>query len=353
MTRVIGTLLTIISLSSMPPLLYAGTAFEQGLVSAPGTELAVPLPPVETRSGITASTDPILEKLKLFDYRKSDMLYVTRNHAAAHHGYSVEPIELLIRDPLRQIGVFKQRYTYYKTYLPGPRPTVIISMHFTGDRSISDWAARHFAKKGYNAAIINTRESLTDENRPLDKLSDLFIREAITGRMCVDLLETFPEVDKEKLYAFGISMGGIRTALLFGVELRIKKAGEISGGGDIPGIITDTHFFPPERTRNERMKAEGISSLEEFRAYMEKAMTVDPLDFGRLRNPEDFIMVISHDDQFVPDAYQEKLYNAFSKPKEGRYGRYPAVIHSTLGHLHTAMHYARYIDRFIVFFEGE
>ncbi|MCX5784155.1 MAG: hypothetical protein NTX59_00545 [Elusimicrobia bacterium] len=353
MNKAIKFFAAAILLSVLNPPLYAETALEQAKALAPGTELAILLPEAENAGAIGAPPDTVLKKLALFDYQKGDMRYITRYPASFHEKYSVETIELLIRDPLRQIGEFKQNCTFYKTNLPGPRPTVLVSMHFTGDKTISDWAARHFAEKGYNAVIINARESLTDETRPLNKLSDLFIREAITGRMCVDLLETFPEVNKEKLYAFGISMGGIRAALLFGVEQRIKKAGVIAGGGDIPGIITDTHFFPPEHARDERMEIEGIADLEDFRAYMKKTMTVDPLDFGSLRNPADLIMVISRDDQFIPDVYQEKLCKAFSRPQEGRYGSYPVVIHSTVGHLHTAMNYAKYIDRFIRFFEGQ
>ena len=352
MNKTIKLFIYSVFLSALNPPLYAETALEQLNALTPEAELSIPPVETETPGRISAPPDAVLRKLKLFDYQKSDMISYKRDHPSFHDDYSVERIELLISDPLRQLGIYRQNYTYYQTYLPGRRPTVLISMHFTGDATISDWAAKHFAEMGYNAVILNTRESLTDKTRPLNKLSDLFIREAITGRMCVDMLEAFPEVDMTKLYAFGISMGGIRTALLFGVEPRIKKAGEISGGGDIPGIITDTHFPAPEGTRDARMKIEGIADLEHFRAYMKRTMTVDPLDFGSLRDPEDLIMVISHDDQFVPDVYQEKLYTAFSKPQEGRYGKYPVVIHSTVGHLHTAMNYAKYIDRFIGFFEG-
>ncbi len=339
-----------IFLSALNLPLCAETALEQVKAIAPGTELSIPLPAAEYAGGAGAPSEAILKKLALFDYQKSDVLLVLRYPAVLHDDYSVEKIEFVINDPLRKIGKYLQNYTYYRTTQPGPRPTVLVSMHFTGDKTISDWAAMHFADNGYNAVIINTRESLTDETRPLSGLSDLFIRESIAGRMCIDLLEKLPEVDKEKLYAFGISMGGIRTALLFGVEQRLKKAGEISGGGDIPGIIADTRFFKPENTRDARMRIEGISSLRAFRAYMKKIMTVDPLDFGSLRNPEDIIMVISRHDKFVPDIYQEKLFHAFSRPREGRY---PVAIHSAMGHLHTAMNYTKYVDRFIAFFEGK
>ena len=72
-------------------------------------------------------------------------------------------------------------------------------------------------------------------------------------------------------------MGGIRTSLLFGVEPRVKKALEIVGGGDLPGIIADTHFKRLVELRDTRMRLEGLANLADFRAYMEKVTTVDPL----------------------------------------------------------------------------
>ena len=213
---------------------------------------------------------------------------------------------------------------------------------------MDDWSAAHFTKKGYNAIIISPSEAITDTTRPLDKLDDMLIRGVISARMCIDMLETFPEVDKDKIYAYGISLGGIKTALTFGVEPRIKKALEIVGGGDLPGIISDTHFDRLTDVRDKRMEVEAIASLKEFRVYLEKVTAIDPLDFAVLRKPEDIFMVLGNGDRLVPDAYQKKLYRAFSRPQEGRF---PRVKRSIVGHYATAAKFSRYINLFIDFVE--
>ncbi len=335
-----------ISILALP--LHAQTALEQFEALRPGTEIAVPLPapPAAERSDAAAlSPEEAMKKLPLFDYSRTDVVSVTRSVPEVYTGYSVEKIELVISDPLRQLGEFKQEFIYYRTEQPGPRPTTLVFPPFT-PQELDDWSATRFTKNGFNAVIISPSESLTDTTRPLDKVDDMLIRGVIVARMCVDLLETFPEVNKEKIYAYGISMGGIRTSLSFGVDKRIKKAIEIVGGGDLPGIIADTRFKKLKGLRDARMQAEGLATVEEFRAYMKKVMTVDPLDFAGLRDPEDILMVLGNGDRLVPDVYQEKLYNAFSRPEEGRY---PVTRRSILGHYPTAIKYKKYIDLFVEF----
>lgn len=325
--------------------LCAETALEQFGSIGLKTELPAPQPAAASAGEARLSAEDARKKLPLFDYRKADALSVTRSTPVAHKGYSVEEIELLISDPLRQLGEFKQQLIFYRAAEPGPHPTVLVFPPFMPQK-IDDWSATHFTKKGFNAIIIAPSEALTDTSRPLNKVSDMLIRGVISARMCIDLLETFPEVDKDKIYAYGISMGGIRTSLIFGVEPRVKKALEIVGGGDLPGIIADTHFKLLKTLRDERMRIEGIANLEEFRTYMKKVTMADPLDFAALRNPEDIFMVVGTGDRIVPDLYQKKLYAAFSRPAEGRY---PLLRHSIVGHYPTAVKYGIYIDRFARF----
>ena len=336
----------IFSILQLP--LCAQTALEQVNAPAPEIQVSIPLPVADVAAPAGLSAAGARKKLHLFDYQKSDVLSVKRNTPARHKEYSLETIELLVDDPLRQLGRFKQEYLYYRTAQPGARPAVIIFAPFSGNKTLDAWTAIQFAKRGYNAVVLVPVESLTDKTRPLDKTDDLLIRESIAARMCIDLLETFPEVDKEKIYANGISMGGIRTALAFGVEPRIKKAAEVVGGGDLPGIIADTHFVMLKNTRDARMKIEGIATLAGLRAYLEKVMTVDPLDFASLRNPEDLIMVMAEGDRFVRDVYQKKLYDAFSRPLEGRY---PVLLRSGKGHIITAVEISKYVGKFVEFFE--
>jgi hypothetical protein len=165
--------------------------------------------------------------------------------------------------------------------------------------------------------------------------------------MGLDLLETFPETDKNGFFAYGMSMGGIRSALAFGVEPRIKRAGVIIGGGDIPGMIADTRYTTLSNTRDARMLAERIPDLESFRVRLKNVMSMDPLDFACLREPEDFMQVLSTRDNYVNDVYQKMLYDAFSKPQEGRF---PSAIHSRAGHFVTGAKFLRYVNRLADFF---
>lgn len=311
------------------------------------SEISLPQPASGAIEEERGSAEEAVKKLPLFNYQKTDVLSVVRSTPVAHRKHSVEEITLVINDPLRQLGEFKQELIYYRTSQPGPRPTVLVFPPFCPQK-IDDMSATYFTKKGYNAVIIAPSESLLDTTRPFDKVDDMLIRGVIAARMSIDLLETFPEVDKEKIYAYGISMGGIRTSLTFGVEPRVKKALEIVGGGDLPDIIADTHFKLLNGLRDTRMGIEGITSVEEFRAYMKKVTVVDPLDFAVLRNPEDIFLVLGHGDRIVPDIYQKKLYMAFSKPQEGRY---PYVKRSIVGHYPTAAKFMRYINLFVDFAE--
>ncbi|MDD5210738.1 MAG: hypothetical protein PHV36_15230, partial [Elusimicrobiales bacterium] len=133
------------------------------------------------------------------------------------------------------------------------------------------------------------------------------------------------------------------------VEPRVRKASEIVGGGDLAGIIADTQFSMLEKVRDARMAIEGLATIPEFRTYMQRVMTVDPVDFGCLRDPEDLLMMMGKGDVFVPDVYQKKLYDAFSRPLEGRH---PAVIQSAKGHLITAAGIEKQVDASFAFFEG-
>lgn len=310
----------------------------------PAAEPARCLPAGEGRGAFEEAQ----KKLEYFRYQKTDLLSVTRSTPVSHGRYTVELISMRVNDPLRQLGEFRQEFQFYKSARRGPRPTVLIFPPFAGAGYINAWVSEYFALKGYNTVVVVPSEDITDATRPLEKGDDVFIRNTIMARMGIDMLGTFPDIDKARLYAFGISMGGISTAIAFGVEPRIVKAAEMVGGGDIPGVLVDTDYYKLKNLRDARMKAEGLKTLEELRAYLKKTIVIDPLDFGPLREPEDLLMVIGHGDTFVPDLYQEKLYAAFSRPLEGRH---PVRIDSGWGHVITTLSYKKHVDRVAEFFD--
>lgn len=285
-------------------------------------------------------------KQALFGYRGSDVVAVRRVLLQSGTRIAAERITLEIDDPLRRIGRFEQTFLYHRHRGAGARPTVLVFPLF-GTTLIDGLAVRRFCRAGFNALLVLPAESLTEPGRPLAQLGEVLVRYAIVARIAVDMLEGFPETDRGRIFAYGTSMGGIRTALVFGVEPRIRRAGVVVAGGDLPGIIADTRYRVLEQARDHRMAVEGIADLRDLRAYLDGVLEVDPLDVACLREPEDVMLVVSSGDRYIRDIYQEKLCRAFARPAEGRY---PAVIRSRVGHLATGARFGRHVDRLAAFF---
>jgi hypothetical protein len=268
-----------------------------------------------------------------------------------HSGKSctTEEIIMVVDDPLRRIGRYQQHFIYYRPSIPGPLPTVLVLPLFGDAMWVDKLAAMRFCRLGFNAMIVAPAESPSDTSRHLDQINEMLIRYTIGTRMGIDMLEGFPEADPDRIFAYGMSMGGIRSALAFGVEPRIRKAGVITAGGDLPGIIADTEYGTLSKTRDARMAAEQIPDLATFRTYLEKQMTADPLDFACLRAPEEIFFVTSSRDRYVPDEYQKKLYDAFSRPPERRF---PTLMRSPTGHLTTGARFYWYAELMADFFRS-
>ena len=288
-------------------------------------------------------------KLGAFDYCKTDARSVVRQRGRLLANIVTEEITMLVDDPLRQIGTFEQKFLYYRHRGSKPRPTVILLTLFGEAEILDKLSARFFCRNGFNVLLVIPAEALSDSGRPFDQVNDLMIRHIITARMGVDMLERFPETDPERIFAYGTSMGGMRAAMLFGVEPRIRRAGVVTAGGDLPGIVSDTEYGLLREIREARMAKENIPDLASLRAYLNKVLTVDPIDFACLRDPEDISFVISSSDQYVKHEFQQKLFDAFSRPSEGRF---PAAIHVRAGHLFTGGRFPEWTTRTAKFFHA-
>ena len=256
---------------------------------------------------------------------------------------------MLVDDPLRQIGTFEQKYLYYRHRVSKARPTVILLTLFGEVVTLDKITARFFCHKGFNVLLVIPVEGLGDAGRPFDQVNDLLIRHIITARMGIDMLERFPETDPERLFAYGTSMGGMRAAMLFGVEPRIKRAGVITAGGDLPGIVSNSEYGFLREILEARMAAENIPDFISLRAHLDEVLTVDPLDFACLRDPEDIAFVISSSDLYVKNEYQQKLFDAFSRPHELPI---PPSINAHTGHLITGGRFPEWTSRFAKFFHA-
>lgn len=203
--------------------------------------------------------------------------------------------------------------------LAEPKYPCIVFLHGYGGKKENGLVlADVFAKEGY--AIFSIDAPYHGERKVpgkvfyspnLNEAKQNFIQCVIDLRRGVDLLETFEEIDANRIGYAGGSMGGIIGAIFVGVEKRIKAAVLAVGGGNLPLMIKlSKHSAVP--SIRERLKSLGIKYEE-----LERILApVDPINFIHLASPRPIQFHCGKYDEIVPAETQRRLCEKAREPKE-------------------------------------
>jgi hypothetical protein len=212
-------------------------------------------------------------------------------------------------------------FFWYRSKLvgkPKPRPLIIISPPIMGVDPLEKLIAVAFTRNDpfYNTFIIKYDESINDKSRPISAISNSFLKSTTQARILLDFAQTQKEfIDDTKMACYGMSLGGIMSALLLEVDSRIKAAIIIVGGGNFSEILAHSEQFIVKGYREARMKAENIKSIEELIKKVRESILFDPLFFASKRAARDVFMVMADYDKAVPSKNQLELWLAFGKPE--------------------------------------
>ncbi len=138
-------------------------------------------------------------------------------------------VEELSKNDQKTAGDLKLNFTnridvYYPAKMKAgeKRPLILISP-ILGGNMVVDHFARYYAGRGYIAAIVHRkRPYLSDKAQDLSGAERYLRTSVIRLRQALDWLETHPEVDTDRIGAFGISYGAILHSVLAAVEPRIR-----------------------------------------------------------------------------------------------------------------------------------
>jgi len=262
--------------------------------------------PVVAQQEASLGKEPGLapELLALFDYDTDSDLDVQENGVDAFDGYS--RIDLTYASPA---GGRVPAYLF-EPEGEGPHAGIVLMHGMPGDRtngaSIADryvnagalvlaisapWARPH----GPRADIL--RMTPEDRDEQIQLIQDL--------RRGVDLLQSFPWVDPERIGYVGGSYGGAMGGLLAGVEPRIKAYVLMVGDG---GIVA--HFTGPDDPEGPP------SGLEEaqWQAWLAAMEPIEPIHFvAHARSP--LLFQNGKVDQLVPAADAKVYQDAACEPK--------------------------------------
>lgn len=195
----------------------------------------------------------------------------------------------------------------------GPRPAILFLPILNEEPLVSHPFATYFANRGIAVAVVYTNErgNLLDESGEIEpNLQSMVIRQ----RLALDWLLRQPGIDPDRIGVMGISMGGIKAALLKGVDERVGPTVLGMAGGNIPFIALNSTDGSISRER-ETFFATSDLKLHEMVRAMRKRIRTDPLRVAHHVDPGEVLMFITTHDKVVPTRTQEALRTALGMPR--------------------------------------
>ncbi len=228
---------------------------------------------------------------------------------------------------------------YYDLHDDQKTPVVMVLPILGGRNSIAKAFAEYFAENGIAAVVVH-RQKRYKGGRSLENL-DLTLRQMVFDhRQAIDWIETREDLDASRIGVFGVSMGGIKSALISSLEDRIKASVVALAGGDIPYVLAYSTEKGIIKRRNAIMQSQDLSS-EELYELLRQQISCDPLNYAEYLDANKVLMILARFDSVVPYAKGEEL-----KERMG----HPETIYLLAGH-YTSYLYIQYIkSASLVFF---
>lgn len=223
------------------------------------------------------------------------------------------------------------------------RPGVVVLHILGGDFALSRLFCRQLADKGVAALFVKlpyygprrqpgvSARMVSDDPRQ----TAAGMRQAVLDvRRAIAWLGAQGEIDAERLGVFGISLGGITSALAATAEPRIVSACLMLAGGDVAEVSWNSRHLVRIR---EKWLASGGTKEEFFDALS----SVDPVTYAAAARDRRILMLNATRDEIIPRRCTESLWRALGEPE---------IVWLDAGHYSAALHVAYGLDRVSKFF---
>lgn len=234
---------------------------------------------------------------------------------------------------------FKRTHLFYKgaydeevpafLYLPtevkkryakeGPPWPCIFFMHFhVSDKTLAEVAAIRWAKKGFcvfaidgifrGERAVEGKDILDPDPRATVRNMKHQITDILRG---LDLLATLPEVDKDRIGYFGISMGAITGTVAVALSPQVRAAVLADAGGNLPTFFQNSSYKSVQKSM-QYIEQSQIKTEE----LLEMLKDVDPIYYGKHIAPRPVLMLNGKEDDIVPVPNIQELYESLGEPKQ-------------------------------------
>ena len=260
--------------------------------------------------------EKLAEIIKSFDYTPN--VRMLRSGTAS---CSPQDIEYGTTYPQRDSELNVKAKTFIPTTQSGPVPLVFMLPPLGGANQLDLMMGDTLCKNGIAAFLITTNMNGLDSPTlvPVTDHDQTHRRVAAAIKAGIIIARTYPQINTEKLGLFGESLGGILGSVAYSVLPELSAGTFIVNGGNVPHILATSDQSPVIKLKNDRMKEQGFTTVDQYENYLNENLEIDPLHFTKIINPDTVKFFLSKVDKSVPTVDQMAYYNALGQPKETRF----------------------------------
>jgi len=222
---------------------------------------------------------------------------------------------------------------YYDTRDGEKHPVIMVLPILGGNNAIARIFAAYFADNGYAAVIVH-RQREYKKITQLHRVDRVLRQIVLDHRQVLDWIATRKELDAKRTGVFGVSMGGIKAALVSALDKRVSASVLALAGGDLAYILTHSTERGVKKRRLKYMEANKLT-LDQFYHELETTIACDPMKYAGHINAARSMMILALFDRAVPFQKGREL-----KEKIGN----PETIYLVSGH-YSAILYLYYVRR--------
>ena len=253
---------------------------------------------------------------------------------------------------------------YYRPQGVGITPLVIL-VHGMGDLSAVPcrFLARALAKRKIACFVlylvthsVRMPESMKNRIAALtaDEWFEVYQLSVTDIRQIIDWASNRPEINPHKIAVFGISLGGFLSAIVMGIDRRIKAGVIVVAGGNTEKIA---RLGKNKAYRNQRSEAEYQQIQRSYAGYLtevaekgfenvippRQSFLTDPLTYASYLRERPVLMMNAVRDKYIPQEAAIDFWRACGKPTIRWFPTghstiwlfYPAIQKQTLAFLRT------------------
>lgn len=205
---------------------------------------------------------------------------------------------------------------YYRPNVKEKAPGVVVLHILGGDFPLARLFANSIAQRGVAALFV--KMPYYGPRRPANSSRRMISRdprETVEGmtqaildiRQASAWLASREEVQDDNLGVFGISLGGITGALALTAEPRLRNGCLVLAGGDMGRIAWESKEL--NDIRQSWLTTGGSKD-----GFFELMQSIDPVTYAAAAKQRRILMLNAKDDEVIPKACTESLWQAFGKP---------------------------------------